>query len=645
MAIRDTWFYEQNFEAPGPLTPDNLAGVAPGSYDPPYPASTDGAHDWGHDPAPLATYPEVGFAVAANVFSGIGKDGSQALWSPIPTADDDLQPWSGCLTVAVMGDGRRPGWEGAPGGFAARNAISPLATQSAVNVVQMDVQFRSEAFNGYEGYPDGNGSSTPFYMSMDLGARMPIVLEIYHQYPETNKHQWALTTWDDYVTTDWTNEQFDLDGAFHTLRIEWKPSTYTFDSKEPALDDGKPTGNSDGWVKVSLDGVVFLESTNRLLLYYMSNTSVISASGRGYGIFNDGFESGNTLEQDGYTHNTGCTKAYHALTTATLGSEFARDISSLQTWTSEKYFNSIGGCVLREPTTNAGSCEFELDFSKASDGPRYFFAVRDDSNAPMLEFKRDGTTLIVDGPEGELAREEGVLVENAGAYPNDQNLHIKWCFSTYVDSVAQADGYVLVQKRGAWIGSPTNAYTWTTLLEAKDIVVPCLATQLPVYFTHLWWCPQGSLRYALGEGITIYERIRPEWINRYPQINLGYWAWCTVYDNIKCGVAVPYTWQYWIDIANGRVPEIAGGILRGGTGNPRVRGALWTGDPTAKIKARLLNVTTMESAGESDEVVSTVPVVVDFDVEVLPGLHDYKLQVISDCVGVDLFAAPAQLIV
>jgi hypothetical protein len=325
------------------------------------------------------------------------------------------------------------------------------------------------------------------------------------------------------------------------------------------------------------------------------------------------------VAERGYTNLTGIAKPDYwgtRLTTADFYSEFARDFGSVQTDLMRV------GMTMRDFTNPAGAAYFELDFSRATPGgvTQYFFGVRDHHGDPVLEFKRDGTTLVVTDAVGELGRASSVLLEGTA-----QKLRVQWCFSSYAGGAFQADGIVKVER--VTISGYTRTYT--TLFSIENAVVCGKVANLPYYWRQTWFCPQGDL--LLGTRLNVMERWTPTTPNRWSTLQLGYWNTAGAYDNIE----LSYGENQWIDIAN--YHDVIINYFQFKYGLARVLMDLWTSDGSP-VTARLYNSTDGVSVGESVEISSTTPVETFFDVALTMGVKSYRLQVLASGEEVDYFA-------
>ena len=106
-------------------------------------------------------------------------------------------------------------------------------------------------------------------------------------------------------------------------------------------------------------------------------------------------------------------------------------------------------------------------------------------------------------------------------------------------------------------------------------------------------------------------------------------------------VLVPDREPEWTNIANWediplRVDDFMDGIVH-------VNLTMWTGNAGTTMRARLWNVTTSTSLGESAEVTGVTPTDIVLSAVLTDELSDYRIQVIADRISVDLFAV-AQLV-
>ena len=647
-----TVFYRQTFEAGAPFyvvntTNDDFFL----SYIYPY---TD----------PL--YPELIVGWGSEVYPIIGVDGSYALYSPCSGPPDGLEPYYGAVALAVSEarDGRYcivrgpapfntldPYYVGPPlcplpwGGA---NGKVPVQCQTQVNRIEMDVQFTTRAFYEF-GNPDEPGCPYVFYTGQHEGDTYGFNLHVDMNYNEDydytpGTHLWVLGApivrsngsgyASDVAIKAWPESRFDLDGAFHHIRVEWQYATYDWNNGNL---DVPGMVNADGWIRAYIDDELVCEALNQRIFYWEKTgegwhgfeswmrQSLFGAYGH-IGLLGDDFsyQYDNPVQDDlvaerGYTNLTGIAKPDYwstRLTTADFYSEFARDFGSVQTDLMRV------GMAMRDFTNPAGAAYFELDFSRATPGgvTQYFFGVRDHHGDPVLEFKREGTTLVVTDAVGELGRASSVLLEGTA-----QKLRFQWCFSSYAGGAFQADGIVKVER------VTVSGYTWTytTLFSLENAVVCGKVANLPYYWRQAWFCPQGDM-FVGASRLNVMERWTPTTPNRWSTLQLGYWNTAGVYDNIE----LSYGENVWVPIAN--YHDVIVSYWQFKYGQARVKVDLWTSDGTT-VKARLWNVTDGVSVGESVEITSTTPVETEFAVALTMGVKAYRLQVLTSEGEVDYF--------
>ena len=653
-----TVFYRQTFEAGAPFyvvntTNDDFFL----SYLEPY---TD----------PL--YPELIVGWGSEVYPIIGVDGSYALYSPCSGPPDGLEPYYGAVALAVSEarDGRYcivrgpapfntldPYYVGPPlcplpwGGA---NGKVPVQCQTQVNRIEMDVQFTTRAFYEF-GNLDEPGYPYVFYTGQHEGDTYSFALYVQMNYNEEydhtpGTHLWVLTAplvrtnGSGYATdvdwTAWPESKFDLDGAFHHIKVEWQYASYDWNNGNLSIPG---MVNADGWIRAYIDDELVCEALNQRIFYWEKTGegwhgfeswmqgSLFGAYGH-IGLLQDDFSTRYdnpalaTLAERGYTHVNGVTVAGGSyspthLATADFYSEFARDFGSVQTDLMRV------GMTMRESTNPAGSAFLVLNFSQATPGgvTQYFFGVRDQNGDPVLECKRAGTTLVIADAEGELGSAVGALLENT-----TQNLRVQWRFSSYLGGAWQSDGHVRVERANIVSGYVTS---YTTLFVVENGVVRGKTSNLPTYWSQTWFCPQGDLLLAYGssfKSLGVMERWMPTWPNRWSTLQLGYWNTAGVYDNIE----LSYGESRWIDIAN--YHDVIVNYFQFKYGQARVKVDLWTSDGSV-VKARLWNSTDGVSVGESVEITSTTPVETEFAVALTMGVKKYRLQVLTSEGEVDYF--------
>jgi len=622
-----TVVFSQNFEAGTPLFVPNDEVVDPGNF------RTD------TEPCPNTLYPALCWGYAASVVAGVGKNGGYGLWCPLLENDYWDMPENFGVDFALMGEGKRDLRRPVSGAYTylylgdvpphgGDQAMVPLACQTEINRVEFDIQLRSEAMfydsrwaavpylfytghwmgegsNGFCLYIEPNGltfaTTTAYFWGMEVPRASGYFLTFYGETPAA---------------------MMDIDGAFHHVRCEWKYSTFSFNH-------GNPTAALDGWVRVYWDDTLVVEAVDievcshaRPLFSPGAMETYTTTRGNAALIYDD-LQWGGTWEPDlttfalrGYEDISGVIQTYQAITAASLTSGFSRDFAEIQV------DNLRAGMVMREPTNPAGGAWLELNFSIASSTTNPILSIRDAGGTPVLEFKRNGTTLSVSDYAGDLGSAAGALVEGA-----TRSYRFQWCFSTYVDGVAQADGYVKVD-RLVYVGSPLWTWVPTSLIAISNAVVVGNVANLPHYWSQMRLCPQGVLS---GPRWLIWERVHPTWLNRIAVLMLGHWGGGGIYSNLEFS----YGESVWLDIADYVTVELDSTEFINGVATVRV--ATWAGTAGMPVQVRLQNVTDETTVALGETVTSTTPSTQVFTATLTPGVKRYRLQVSADA-GVEVFA-------
>jgi len=622
-----TVVFSQNFEAGTPLFVPNDEVVDPGNF------RTD------TEPCPNTLYPDLSWAYAASVQPGVGKNGSYGLWCPLLENDYWDMPDNFGVSFALMGEGkyarRRPVsgaytapymWDVPPHG--GQQAMVPLACQTEVNRIEFDFQLRSEAIfqAGNEGawfyllYTDNWSGQGAYGFEVAIGPNAETI-------GDTTSYSWGLslpyTTRYVYAEGQVPAAAMDIDGAFHHVKLEWQNSTVVWSSENPS-------GASDGWARLYWDDLLVVEMVDAEIilqadpLYDLAPMGLVTGPPGSARLIYDGLEWGSgywdldltTFALRGYENVSGVTQSYRAITAASLTSGFSRDFANVQV------DNLRAAMVMREPANPAGGAWLELNFSLASSTTNPVLSIRDDDGTPVLEFSRNGTTLSVSDFNGALGSAAGVLVEGVStAY------RFRWCFSSYVNGVAQPDGYVAVDKM-TYVGSPLWTWLPTSLFSVTDAVIAGKAANLPNYWSQIGFFPQGVLA---GPRWVVWERLHPSWLNRPAQLALGYWGGGGIYDNLEYS----YGESIWLDIADYVTVELDSTEFINGVATVRV--ATWAGTAGIPVDVRLQNVTDDVTVALGETVTSTTPSTQLFTATLTPGVKRYRLQVSAEP-GVDVFA-------